>query len=168
MSAKRASAQAAQVLKLQYTDWYPLVKAKFYEKWTNGWRLRPSKFRDVHDAPGIWDEIHVTRRREVIMNRLSCGHTKLTHGYFMNSNVLESHPVYPACQNLTLTIQHLLLDCRELQSIRRQCFSVCRRQNDPTIADMIGPGCKTSEVIYFLRMVHAYDLIDFKMTTRMG
>ena len=77
----RASAKAAHVIRLQYADWYPLVKAKFYEKWTNGWRLSPSKLRYMHDAPGIWDKIHVTRRTEEIMNRLSCVHTKLTHGY---------------------------------------------------------------------------------------
>ena len=153
MSARRASAQATQIIKLQYTDWHPLVRAKFYEKWTNGWRLRPSKLRDVHDAPGIWDEIHVKRGREVIMNRLRFGHTKLTHGYLMKSNVLEAPQGCPACQNSTHTVQHLLLDCRELQDIRRQCFSFCRRQNDPTIADMICPRCKTNEVIYFLRMV---------------
>ena len=40
-----------------------------------------------------------------------------------------------------------------------QCISVFLRQNDPTIADMIGPGCKTSEAMYFLRMVQACDLI---------
>ena len=28
MSSKRASAQAAQVIRLQYTDWYPLVNEK--------------------------------------------------------------------------------------------------------------------------------------------
>ena len=101
MTAKRASAQAAQVIRLQSTDWYLLVKAKFYEKWTNEkWCLRATKLRDVHDASGIWDEIHVTRKREVIMNRLRCGHSELTHGYLMNSNVLVTPPGCPSLPEL--------------------------------------------------------------------
>ena len=97
MSTKCISVQATQVIRLQYTDWYPLVKAKFHEKFTNGWRLRPSKLRYVLNATGIWDEIHVMRRRAVIMRRLRCGHTKLTHGYLTNNNVLEAPPGCTAC-----------------------------------------------------------------------
>ena len=93
------------------------------------------------------------------MNRLRCGHTNLTHGYLMNSNVHEPPPGCPACQDSTLTGHHLMFDCAALQRIRRQCFSIYQRRNNQTFVDIIGPNTKPNEVILFLKRTLAYDLI---------
>ena len=123
---------------------------KFCEKWTNGWRLRRSKLTDVHDAPGIWDEIHVTRRRAVIKNRLRCGH---------RWKVMYSR--HPQGAQPARTRHNICYSIAKNSWTSGNSVLVCRRQNDPRIADMIGPGCKTNQVMYFLRMVQAYDLIWF-------
>ena len=149
LNAKRASLQAAQPIRLQYTDWYPLLKEKFNEKWMSGWRVKPSKLRDLCDTSVVFTNTHMTRRGEIIMNRLRCGHTNLTHGYLMNSNVREPPPGCPACQDSTLTVHHLMLDCAALQRIRRQCFSIYQRRNNPSFVDIPGPNTKPNEVIIF-------------------
>ena len=79
--------------------------------------MRPAKLRDVCDTPGVFYEINLPRQ-EVIINRLRCGHTSLTHSYLINSDVREAAPGCPVCHNATLTVRHLLLECRELQLIR--------------------------------------------------
>ena len=159
LNAKSASLQAAQPIRLQYIDWYPLLKEKFNEKWMRGWRVKPSKLRELCDTPDIFTNTHMTRRGEIIMDGLQCGHTNLTHGYLMSSNVREPPPGCPACRDSTLTVHHLMFDCAALQRIRRQCFSIYQCRNNPTFVDILGPNTKPNEVILFLNRTLAYDLI---------
>ena len=84
-----------------------------------------------------------------IVNRLRCGHTSLTHAYLMNSDVREVAPGRPVCQDATLTVRLLLLECRELQLIRRQCFSVNRHHNNVNIVNILGNDCKLMSLSYF-------------------
>ena len=159
LSAKQASLQAAQPIHVQYTDWYPLLKRRFYEKLIRGWRVRPAKLRDVCDTPGVFYEINLPRRQAVIFNRLRCGHTSLTHSYLMKSDVREVAPGCPVCHNVTLTARHLLLECRELQLISRQCFSIYKRRNDVNIVNVLGSDSKIDELVLFLKRILAYDFI---------
>ena len=124
LNAKRASLQAAQPMLLHYTDWYPLLKEKFREKWMRGWRIKPSKLRELCDTQDVFTNTHMTRRGEIIMNRLRYGHTNLTHGYLMSSNVREPHPGCPACQDSTLTIHHLMFDSVLLFNVSDDSVSV--------------------------------------------
>ena len=56
----------------------------------------------------------------------------------MNSDVREAAPGCPVCHNATLAVRYLLLECREIQQIRRQCFSVYKRRNDVNIVNVLG------------------------------
>ena len=121
--------------------------------------MRPAKLRDVCDTPGVFNEINLPRRQKVIVNRLRCGHTSLTHAILINSDVREAASGCPVCQDATLTVRHLLLECRELQLIRRQCFSVYKRCNDMNIVNILSNDCKIDALILFLKRINAYDLI---------
>ena len=161
LSAKQASLQVAQPIRVQYTDWYPLLKRQVYEKWTLGWCLRSAKVRDVCDTPGVFYEINLQRLQEVIANMLLCWYTSLRLSYFMNSDVREAGPGYPVCKDVTLTVRHLLLECRGLQLIRKQCFSICKFCNDVNIANILFNDYKIDElVILFFKRTHAYDLMS--------
>ena len=80
------------------------------------------------------------------------------HSDLMNSDVREAAPGCPVCHNATLTVRHLLLECRELQLIRRQCFTIYKRRN-VNIVNVLGNDCKIDELVLFLKRIHAYDLI---------
>ena len=101
------------------------------------------------DTPGVFYEINLPRRQEVIVNRLRCGHTSLTHLCLMNSDVREAAPGCPVCQDATLTVRHLLLECRELQLIWQQCFSVYKRLNHVNIVNVLDNDCKIDELALF-------------------
>ena len=77
----------------------------------------------------------------------------------MNSDVREAAPGCPVCHNATLTVRHLLLECRELQLIRLECLSVYKRRNDVNIINVLDNDCKIDELVLFLKRIHAYDLI---------
>ena len=75
-----------------------------------------------------WDPLPIrNRRQEVVNNRLRAGHSQLTHGY-----LLEDHhsppPHCPYCLNAALTIEHLLINCEQLQE--RRGFTP-QNQNQP-------------------------------------
>ena len=76
----------------------------------------------------------------------------------MNSDVREAAPGCSVCQDATLTVRHLLLECRELQLIRQQCFSIYKRHN-VNIVNVLGNDCKIDELVLFFKRTHAYDLI---------
>ena len=45
-----------------------------------------------------------------------------------------------------------------LQHIRRQCFIIYQRRNNPSLVEFLGPNAKPNEVILFLKRTLAYDL----------
>ena len=61
---------------------------------------------------------HLTRVEEVVITRLRIGHTKAA-----KSHILSRKPtVYRHCGQ-TLTIEHMLLECTELQQIRDEYYT---------------------------------------------
>ena len=122
-----------------------------------GWHVKPSKLRQLCDTPDVLTNTLMTRRGEIIMNRLRCGHTNLTHENLMNRSVREPIPECPACQDSTFTVYHLMFDCAALQRIRRQCFSIYAHRNNPTFVDILGPNTKPNDIILFLKKTLAYD-----------
>ena len=68
-----------------------------------------------------------TRKREVLLARLRCGHTRATHGHLLD----RSEP--PMCHtcNVRLTVEHILVGCAELALIRRQLTSYLRTHDLP-------------------------------------
>ena len=121
--------------------------------------MRPIKLRDVCDTPAVFYEISLPRRRKVIVKRLRFVHTSLTHSYLLNSDVREAAPGCPVFHDETQTVRHLLLEFRELQLSKRQCFSVYKRRNDANIVNVLGNDCKIDELVLLLKRIHAYDLI---------
>ena len=64
-----------------------------------------------------------TNRKDVIINRLRIGHTRLTHSFQM-----ENRPHPPLCDqcdgNHELTVKHILIECSFLKIIRRRHYDV--------------------------------------------
>jgi ribonuclease HI len=157
--AKEASIRNPEPIAVCYTDWYPILKEKVYQKWKDDWNSGNRALKTIKESPGPWKEAHRARRVEVVINRLRCGHTNLTHNYLMNSEVVEPAPGCPLCGNATLTVKHIMLQCCQLRDVRRECISKCRRTNNPTLNDVIGENANIEEVMTFLKRIQAYDSI---------
>ena len=62
----------------------------------------------------------LSRHESVIINRLRIGHTRFTHSYLLSG---DDQPTCSTCGH-PLTVRHILLDCVDLQDVRRKHFSV--------------------------------------------
>ena len=77
------------------------------------------KMFDIKESIDYWKvERKLTRKEEVIINRLRTGHCRLTHGYFMNRDTVEAPPVCEWCHNEFLSVKHLLLECNQLDRFK--------------------------------------------------
>ena len=90
----------------------------------------------------------LSRHESVIINRLRIGHTRLTHSYLLSS---DDQPTCSTCGH-PLTVRHILLDCVDLQDVRRRHFSVtCLRDLFETVDNRI--------VIDFIKEIRFYSLL---------
>ena len=83
-TAKRATAQPPQFITIPYTDWYPYIRTTTYQLWAERWRLSTSPLKRIKLQPGKWKRGSMSRREEVILNRLRVAHTRITHNYLFN------------------------------------------------------------------------------------
>ena len=77
------------------------------------WCCRLVDRKDLHDKS-------LSRHETVIINRLRTSHTRLTHSYLLSG---DDQPTCSTCGH-PLTVCHKLLDCIDLQDVRRRHFSV--------------------------------------------
>jgi len=61
----------------------------------------------------------LSRHESVIINRLRIGHSRLTHSYLSSG---DDQPTCSTCGH-PLTVHHILLDCVDLQDVRRRQIS---------------------------------------------
>ena len=97
---------------------------------TNGWHREWNslaregrKLREIKMDVKDWTSSHnKSRRIEMVLSRLRLGHTNITHVYLMQGQT-ES-PECDRCR-VTITVKHLLLECRKYVTIRNKYFRIC-------------------------------------------
>lgn len=158
LAAKNATTRHCDGIPLPYTDWFPLIKTKMHQKWTEQWQAKREKLKTIKETPGHWKRLPCSRREEVIINRLRSGHTWLTHNYLM-SNFPEPPPTCPLCNTELLTVNHLLLDCPQLNQARETHLGI--RNNGPPIElkKLLGEDIKVNNIMNYLKAINAYDKI---------
>ena len=122
----------------------------WHRKWNSlareGRKLREIK-KDVKD----WTSSHnKSRRIETVLARLRLGHTNITHVYLMQG---QTEP--PKCDRcrVTITVKHLLLECRKYVTIRNEYF------RNPTLSDMLAESNDFSIdklVLYLKNFIKSY------------
>ena len=125
-------APAAPHKAISHTD----MRRPLGEAITNGWHRKWNslaregrKPREIKKDVKDWTSSHNTSRRiETVLTRLRLGHTNITHVYLMQG---QSEP--PECDRcrVTITVKHLLLECRIYVTIRNKYF------RNPTLSDML-------------------------------
>ena len=90
---------------------------------------------------------YLTRAEEVVITRLRIGHTKAT-----KSPILSRGPPTTCHCGLTLTIDHMLLECAALQEIRDKYYTA---DSLKTLSEKIPKTC----IVEFLRQAGFFYLI---------
>ena len=78
--AKRASQRAPEFIPIPYSNWYPELRKRTNELWTIQWRDENRDFFELKPTTRKWAKIYkLSRKEEVVINRLRLGHTRVTH-----------------------------------------------------------------------------------------
>ena len=112
------------------------MKRPLREAITNGWHQEWNsltqegrKLREIKKDVKDWTSSpNKSRRIETGLARLRLGHTNITHVYLMQG---QTEP--PECDRyrVTITVKHLLFECRKYITIRNKYF------RNPTLSDML-------------------------------
>ena len=118
-AAKAATTMTRSNIKIPVSDFLPSLKTNIFNRWQSLWNdeSENNKLKQIKPNVGLWhSSLQKMRTIEVILSRLRIGHTRLTHGYLMNS----PHEPAPECRDCrtTLTIKHILCDCQKYQQPR--------------------------------------------------
>ena len=99
-----------QYIWVYYRDWFPEIDRVIIEDWNREWESKKQKMYEVRRKIEKWEiNNKVTRREEVVMNRLRSGQTQLTHGYILENTGQRVGPICIFCDNAVITVKHLLL-----------------------------------------------------------
>ena len=120
-AAKAALGLPATNMKQPARELMPRISKFCLQEWRDIWNIAANnKLYAIYPIAGTSCQNNLASRREaVIINRLKIGHSHLTHSYLLSG---EDQPICTSCDAL-LTVQHILLDCPDLQDIRQKYFS---------------------------------------------
>ena len=93
------------------------IKAKWQRRWSSPLLANNLKYKKIRDSVQCWpSSFHQNRRYEKVLSRLRIGHCKLTHQFLLEGS---TPPVCAYCQ-VTLTVEHILVDCPKYRQQRRK------------------------------------------------
>ena len=157
-AAFEAAAGPEEYIAIEYKDWYPIIKQKIEEAWTNEWRGTARKLKEIKKEPTPWKIIKTVRREEVIVNRLRAGHCLATHGYLMDNEQIDVPPICEGCNNAILTVKHMLVQCPAYQ-VQRGRMKVYQQGRVVALKDILGDKLDVADLMQFLREIQMSDKI---------
>ena len=60
-------------------------------------------------------------------------HTLLTHGYLVDNDVPDVAPHSELCNNASLSVKQIMMECEQLMDARRTCLEVYKRNREHNI-----------------------------------
>ena len=156
--AKRASSIAPEFIPCPYTDWTPLIKTKLIEKWKQNWHTSTAKLKLIKTEPSKPQRNPLSRKEEVIINRLRLGHTNFTHNYLMDNSVAQGVPPCPWCNNAALSIKHILIECTS-HTVARANFLSTPNNQQISLKHLLGDDIDPPQILNFLKTIHIFNQI---------
>jgi len=92
-------------------------------------------------------------KENAVINRLRTGHTLLSHGYLMSS---EPVPPCELCQNETMSVKHLLIECPNLNYLRTKYLD---RHSPLELKNLLGDCQISNDFILFLKESEIYNRV---------
>jgi len=119
-TAKSALSLRVTPMKIPATDLIPCVAKLISEKWQQFWNsCIGNKLQAIGPTVGGHQKkSSLSRRDEVVINRLRIGHTRCTHSYLLSG---ADQPECTTCQ-CPLTVKHILVECADFNDIRNKRF----------------------------------------------
>lgn len=153
--AKTASGRQPELILLPYTDSYPVVMKNINNAWETQWKTSNSKLLSVKSTLKKWPSpSYFSRKDEVVFNRLRAGHTRITHEYLMDREVLVGPPPCELCMNDIMSVEHLLVNCENLRAARMQVFGRAPISLKKLLSHPIDP-----KVVTFVKLIGLYDRV---------
>lgn len=95
------------------------LRQSIISSWSSHWAALPAThgLRAIQQTPKKWySSSTLSRKQDILLRRLRIGHTALTHTHLLKG---DPRPVCASC-NVPLSVQHILLQCPQFTSARRQ------------------------------------------------
>ena len=73
------------------------------------------------------------------------GHTLLM-AHLVNNDVPDVAPHCELCNNASLSVKHIMMECEQLMDARRACLQVYKRNREPNIGEFLGRNIRISEI----------------------
>ena len=154
--ADAAAKDAAPHKAIPHTD----MRRPLREAITNGWLRKWNslaregrKLREIKKDVRDWTSSHnKSRRIETVLARLKLGHTNITHVYLMQGQM--EPPECDRCR-VTITLKHLLFECRKYVTIRKKYFC------NPPLSDMLSESSDFSidKLVLYLKETNLFHQI---------
>ena len=127
---------------IPHQDIYYQIKRNIRNEWQKQWNNTTAKLKIIKPMIKHW---HTTqndiRKWEVKLTRLRIGHTRLTHGHYMEK---RAAPTCTYCPNKILTVEHILVECPKIDDMRNK-MKLPRR-----IEELLGENCPIKNLMTFL------------------
>ncbi|CAF4043758.1 unnamed protein product [Rotaria magnacalcarata] len=155
-AAKAAVNSPTTQLQIPHSDFKHTFRKYALDQWQEKWDSFPNnKLKTIKPYVTRWNSpSYKSRRDETVIARLRIGHTRLTHGYLMESGVR------PYCLNciVPLTVEHILVECPDFQDHRRTYFS---RLSPVNLCNILAEGdsFNAHSIIQFLSTIGLIDRI---------
>ena len=148
--AKRGISKPIYTEPIPSQDYKPHIRNHTNKIWQSEWdKQTTNKLRKIKQNINCKQYKYPLKRREqVVLTRCRLGHTYITHNYLLKGS---PPPECTDCQQ-TLTVEHILTNCRKLTPIRNKYFT---HQNLPSLFEHTEP--KT--IINYLKEIEIYQSI---------
>lgn len=141
------------------SDLKPFLRRTLRAYWQRSWdRQTQNKLHLVKPQLGNWPPVSRSRRTEVTLSRLRIGHTYSTHAHLLSGG---DPPMCAKCGE-PLTLLHVMIQCNELDAIRKKHFPLAYREHVPLHPLMFlgrEPLFKYESLFAFLKEVHTFHII---------
>lgn len=104
-------------LKKSYKELKRTAKKHISSQWETEWKQSDQKLTRIKKTITRWISTDgLTRRDQVVLNRLRLGHSDITHAHVFER---ENAPTCETC-NVPISIKHALFECREVEQARQR------------------------------------------------
>lgn len=158
--AKSAATKQPEFILINYTDWYPVIDQKINEKWNNIWKASNRTMLKIKPDNSNWDEYdRMTRKEEVILNRLRAAHTWIAHNYLMSGDIQGAVIPCQVCHRAHLNVEHFLMQCPDLQAQQRNIFGESFTDDPNFYRRLLTASNMRHKLMSYLKEIGIYDLI---------
>ena len=145
---------------IYYQDVFPKLKKIINNHNNQEWTRKNQKLGEIKRDLQEWPPTSLSRKEEIIVNRLRAGHCFFSHQFMMNDSGPVVAPVCMFCSQEVISVKHILVECNQLIHERRTYMpSSSSETNNLSLSNILGEHANLKEVINFVKNIGLYNLI---------